>query len=323
MGSPVVSIIMATYNREEWLPNAMESVLNQTYQDWELIIWDDGSQDDTREVVASYKDKRIHYHYAKNHGMSYALNQALKLVNGIYIAFLDDDDEWFPDKLDFQVNVMQDYPEIDILFTNFYNINTYLSKKGQCFEQHREVLKKIKIKEIISDTYLVISGIPEQLLKSNIILPSSVMMKRSCYQKTGNFKEDLRNAMDLEYWWRLGLSNAQFAYTDRVLLNRYKQPDSLSRENPITYLNHIKALGYCLDWTLTSDRKDLIPSFKPAYLSVWQELIRIYALQGDRKQAIMAFNNSIAHGLSWRATYLIIVAILGSTFTNLVHKRES
>jgi len=76
--NPLVTIILTTYNRAEWLKGSIESVLNQSYTNWELIIWNDGSVDDTELVVKSFTDNRIKYYYELNHGMSYGLNNAIK-----------------------------------------------------------------------------------------------------------------------------------------------------------------------------------------------------------------------------------------------------
>lgn len=103
--SPLVSIIMATYNRAHLLPRAINSVLNQSYQNFELIIVDDGSADNTDEVVKSFEDKRIVYcKLERNKGVSAARNRGLNLARGDYITTLDDDDEFLPQALETAVN---------------------------------------------------------------------------------------------------------------------------------------------------------------------------------------------------------------------------
>ena len=96
MSSPKVTVVIPTYNRAHLIKDAVESVLNQTYQDFELIVIDDGSTDNTREVLAVYKDK-LTYIYQENQGRSSARNHGIELAQGEYIAFLDSDDVWFPD----------------------------------------------------------------------------------------------------------------------------------------------------------------------------------------------------------------------------------
>ena len=103
----MVSIIMPTYNRAHILPRAIESVLNQSYQNFELIIIDDGSSDDTYRVMKSYKDQRIRYiRYTENYGQSHARNVGINMAKGEYIAFLDSDNEWIPSHLEARVNLL-------------------------------------------------------------------------------------------------------------------------------------------------------------------------------------------------------------------------
>lgn len=95
---PSVSVIITTYNRANLVSRAIDSVLNQTYKDFELIIIDDGSTDNTKSLIDSYlqKDKRIVYFYQENKGWPSALNKGIELSKGEYIAFLDSDNEWLP-----------------------------------------------------------------------------------------------------------------------------------------------------------------------------------------------------------------------------------
>src|SRR5258705_10332336 len=105
---PKVSVIIPTYNRAECLRSAITNVLNQTFQDFEIVVVDDSSQDHTREVVNSLDDKRIKYiRHERNKGVAAARNTGVSNAKGDYIAFLDDDDEWFPEKLKKQCAVLE------------------------------------------------------------------------------------------------------------------------------------------------------------------------------------------------------------------------
>lgn len=104
----LVSIIMPAYNCEKYIAEAIRSVLAQTYSNWELLIVDDCSTDDTEAIVASFEDKRIHYQRnAQNKGAALTRNEALKIAQGKYIAFLDADDLWAPEKLEKQIAFME------------------------------------------------------------------------------------------------------------------------------------------------------------------------------------------------------------------------
>ena len=109
MIEPLVSIIMPAYNSEKYISESIESVIKQTYQNWELLITDDKSQDSTRTIVKSYskKDPRIKLFFnSENGGAGVARNNSIKEANGRFIAFLDADDIWLPEKLEKQINFM-------------------------------------------------------------------------------------------------------------------------------------------------------------------------------------------------------------------------
>ena len=122
-GAPLVSIIMNCYNGEQYLRFAIESVIAQTYSNWEIIFWDNQSTDSSAEIFKSYKDNRFKYYYAKKHSVLYdARNYAIKKCNGELIAFLDVDDAWLSDKLKIQVALMQD-ENIGLSCTNYMMLN--------------------------------------------------------------------------------------------------------------------------------------------------------------------------------------------------------
>ncbi len=109
--APLVTVVIPAYNREKFLPETIESVRTQTFQDWELIIVDDGSTDDTATIVSqlSKTDHRIRYIWQQNSERAVARNRGIKESRGAYIAFLDSDDLWLPNKLEKQVNtIMRD-----------------------------------------------------------------------------------------------------------------------------------------------------------------------------------------------------------------------
>ena len=111
MAIPSVSIVLPTYNRAATLPRAVESVLSQSYSDFELIIVDDGSSDQTKEVISKYKDQRIRYVYQNNSGASAARNAGIQLARASYVAFQDSDDEWLADKLRAQMGILLARPQ--------------------------------------------------------------------------------------------------------------------------------------------------------------------------------------------------------------------
>jgi len=184
--NPLVSVLMPTYNREKYLPEAIESVLNQTYTTFELLIVDDGSTDDTEEAVKPYlSDRRVKYYYKSNGGQSSGRNFGFQRSRGSYICFLDSDNKWLPNKLELCVCAAIKNPEYDV----FYGDNIAIDSKGK--ELHKVTMKRY-------------SGIiTAELLKDNFVTINTSMLSRECYETMGGLNENFLRAPDYEFWLRL------------------------------------------------------------------------------------------------------------------------
>ncbi|MBI4358762.1 MAG: glycosyltransferase family 2 protein, partial [Candidatus Omnitrophica bacterium] len=184
-----VSVILCTYNRVGYLKEAIESVVAQTFTDWELILVNDGSTDETEEMVRPYlkSERRIRYFKKNNESCSAsARNYGLSHVRGKYVAFLDDDDRWLPKKLELQVNLMESRPEIGWCYTRF---QIYLEEEGK--------LKPTKsFPEFLPTTF-------EELFRA-FVPPSTVLMRKSCLDQAGWFNPKFRHSEDFDMWLRFG-----------------------------------------------------------------------------------------------------------------------
>lgn len=184
---PAVSVIIPTYNREKLVYKAINSVLQQTFSDFELIIVDDASIDQTKAIVNQFEDIRIRYFcHGKNEGVGAARNTGIAKAQGCYIAFLDSDDEWLPDKLEKQVLRFKDVPEqVGALYTWL-----------QIIDEH-EITEKLRRPSLRGK-------IEQDLLYSNFIgTPSTLMIKREFLKKTEKFDTRLRCCEDWDMWLQL------------------------------------------------------------------------------------------------------------------------
>jgi len=189
MEKNLVSVITPTYNRGELFKETIQSVLNQTYHNFEYIIIDDGSTDNTKEIVQSFQDKRIKYINQQHVGTpASGRNNGIRIAKGEYIAFLDSDDVWFPQKLEIQLNEFQKNAEILILATNGIIIP---------LQPYRKYLS-IKKDLVVSFRDLIIN-------KKNPIINSTVLIKRTAIEAVGLIDEEpfLRASEDFDYWLRV------------------------------------------------------------------------------------------------------------------------
>lgn len=208
-----VSVIIPTYNRAHVISRAIRSVLNQTFQNWELIIVDDGSNDNTEEVVRSFSDPRILYiHHQSNRGASAARNTGIQLARGRYIAFLDSDDEWLPEKLEKQLRVLESSDkDVGAVYTGAIFIDE---------ESGRQRIKRPQAKGRI---------LMEELAYNPIGSASRVMIKRECFAKCGSFDEDFPPLEDWDMWIRLA-ERYTIDYVDEALVKYFEHSGSLSSE---------------------------------------------------------------------------------------------
>lgn len=233
--SPRVSIILPTYNRIHCVRRSISSVLVQSYRDFELIIWDDGSTDGTDKWLQEYDDSRIRYFYAENHGVSYARNRAIEQSLGDVIAFIDSDDEWLPNKLELQISLLDDH-QVDFISGNYLNVD---EQTGEI-----ETVNNFGPSGAIPSGILLNGSQIDALFlrnQSSITIPS-VVCKKDLFQKFGRFNEGLRNAEDKEIYWRFILADVKFLFSEQVLYNRYKLYQSLENYSLDYRENQIKSL---------------------------------------------------------------------------------
>ena len=120
---PLVSVIMNCYNGERYLKNSIQSVLNQDYKNWELIFWDNKSQDGSKKIFNGFKDKRLKYYRAKKFTNLYAArNLAIKKAKGDILTFLDVDDLWLSEKLSKQVFFFEKNKKAELVYSNYFNL---------------------------------------------------------------------------------------------------------------------------------------------------------------------------------------------------------
>ena len=309
---PLVSVILPTYNRAALLSRAINSVMAQTYPNWELMIWDDGSIDQTADLIRAYTESRVRNYFAANHGVSYARNRAVEVTQGEYIAFLDSDDEWSADKLALQLDMLQKHPQIDVLFADFWNITQKFNSAQRTFQEYAAGMDYLDKQPIGEHGYIITSGLSESLAKGNFIATDTIILRRRVVEYAGLFNEQLRNSEDFELWWRLALTGLCFGYIDKPLLTRYKLNSNLSSASLQASQNTLKALDLCLQEAVSKGRSDLVPHLNTPYRNAWQNMILLSGQAGDRKGAGDAFLQSLKYGFRPGSVRLLLTALIQS-----------
>ncbi|NLX50081.1 MAG: glycosyltransferase family 2 protein [Methanospirillum sp.] len=205
LDAPTVSVVLPTYNRAPLLPRAIESVLVQTWTDFELIVVDDGSSDDTASVMASFTDARVRYvRYEENRGANHARNVGIREARGRYIAFQDSDDDWFPEKLKKNMAVFTSSgPEVGVVYSGYW-------KYVDSHENRIYIpLPWVKRRD---------GWIHEELLRNNFVTTQAAVVRRECFETSGFWLEGLPGKQEWELFLRIS-RDYQFRFIDEPLLN--------------------------------------------------------------------------------------------------------
>ena len=216
--TPKVSVVMATYNCTEYISEAIDSVLSQTMKDFEIIIVDDGSTDNTPEILDKYLNnyKNIKYFYQENRGLAIARNHAIKESCGKYVAFLDADDMWFPNRLEVGVNILDNNPNVGLVHAN----DLMITENGE------EIIRKDKRNPILLSGYIA-----QNLLFRKIhIRGGTVLFRTICLEKVGVLDENLTRigVEDRDLWYRI-LREYKAQFVDETIAYYRIRQNSLSK----------------------------------------------------------------------------------------------
>ncbi|MCC5810381.1 MAG: glycosyltransferase, partial [Ectothiorhodospiraceae bacterium] len=192
--NPLISVVTPTYNRADYLGEAIESVLAQTYQHFEMLVVDDGSTDQTPELMRRFaSDSRIRYFQQENQGQSVARNRGIEESKGEFICFLDSDNAWLPDKLESSLAHLKAHPEADVVYGDCITID--------------EVGKEISRKNMKRHS----GNITAKLLKDNFVSMNTTMTRSELIKAVGGFNPADRYAEDYGLWLRVS-SRGSFLY---------------------------------------------------------------------------------------------------------------
>jgi len=305
-----VNVVIPTYNRAHLIRKAVQSVLDQSYQDFEIIIVDDASTDNTEEAVRSLKDERIRYiRHEKNKGAGAARNTGIRAANGEYIAFQDSDDEWLPEKLEKQMKVFENAPpEVGVVYTGFWRI------------------EKNKKNYIPSSWIIQKNGnIHKELLKGNFIGTPATLIKRECFKKVGLFEEYIPAREDWELWIRIS-KYYEFKYIPEPLMISYYTSGSVNEKSIIASIN-------ILEFIINKHYKNFAKHKKilsKHYFNIGFNLCSIGYLSKGKKYLIKAIK---IYPLDIKYSLMLIISVFGQKalstvvevyrkFKNIIYKEK-
>ncbi len=231
MRNPKVSVFIPAYNHEKYIGETIQSVLDQTFQDFELIIINDGSTDHTGEEILKFQDDRIRYYSQENRGLTATLNRGIELAQGEYFNFLPSDDVFLPEKLEIQLEAFGESEDIGVVFSYQHVIDG----------EGREV-KDDPIVDWFTVSYKTKEEIFPALFERDFLSVPTALIKTECFKRVGLFDESLKTAQDYDLWMRI-LKDYDMRLVKKPLLKLRWHGENLTyRATPETELERAKVL---------------------------------------------------------------------------------
>lgn len=260
---PLVTILIPAYNASPYISESLESALGQTYEALEIMVVDDGSTDNTEELVREFGDKVV-YLKKENGGPSSARNYGIARAKGEYIAFLDADDLWYPEKIAIQIEAFQNEPELGMTYCNMQPINK------------EDVLTYVKpYPEAVSQRF---SGdVFYKLFMFNFIPTPTVMVKKEVFEKAGLFPEHLRFSEDYHMWLRI-CAYYKARHIDQVLAYRRIHQGQASNDLDELYKGELRVIRDIIE-NLRDSKPNLIDYQQDRMFSLAYDY-GIYTLKG-------------------------------------------
>ena len=276
------SIVIPVYNKEKFVPKTIESVLCQNFTDFEIIIVNDGSTDQSEAKILEFKDSRIHYYSKKNEGVAVARNFGIEKATADYICFLDADDFWLPNYLETMHRFISELPEQQV-FASAIEIET----KNKTIPAHYSIPQKSEFE--IVDFF-------EASQKECVLWTSSACIHKSVFEKVGTFDTKIKHGEDTELWIRIGLQ-FPIVFIHKILARYVYDYESVSRNSNYFFESY------------TFEKYALEEKKNPA-LKKYMDLNRFSAIiksniNNDWKSSMEIFSGIDIKNLSWKKRILL------------------
>ncbi len=287
---PLISVVIPSFNYARYVGQAIESVLSQTFTDFELTVIDDGSRDETRAVVTRYTDSRLRYVYQENSGLSATRNNGFAMTSGEFIAYLDADDLWLPHKLERQVERVKDDPGVGLVSGGYYL-------------QDEETGARTERRSVLEGNVL------HRVAIENVVAGSATtsLLRRSVLERTGLFDTTLRACEDWDLWLRVARVT-RFAYVDEPIAVLRRHRTNMSSESMRMRLCLTRVLDrFYRSPDLPPDIRRLEPRARAvAHLTMAKLAVRL----GHRREAVADLARAIWLQPSWPDPYLVLSSVV-------------
>lgn len=300
--SPTVSVVIPTYNAADLLPDTVESVLNQTYRDFELIVVDDGSTDETPQVMEVYMDD-VRYIRKENGGSASARNRGIREAKGQYVALLDADDLWLPEKLECQMEQFEAQPDLAWSYTDWIHVD---AETGDTLYQGSQVMDYRG------------GDVLRPLLVRLFIPPSTEVIRRDVFEEVGTYDESELHRISEDWEFTLRVAERYpVGYVDRPLAKRRHHPD---KKTATMDLDHaFKSRRAIIEKTVRRNPDRLASVHDSALANLHTRIGSKWLNREERGRARDLFGTAIRHDPTfWRAWMYGVAAFLPRTLLRVL-----
>lgn len=296
---PLVSVIIPAYNAETTLEETLLSVFGQSYKNYEVLVYNDGSTDNTNLILDKYED-RIKLYAGANKGVSYARNYLIDNSKGEYIAFLDADDVWHLNYLQYQVQMLQKHNHVGLVFSRFSS-----------FRNTKDLhLLTSETSSPLDCSFCSPLALMKTIQRQSLIIQASfVLIRRSTLAKlpTPFFPEDLQRCEDRYFWYSLLLNGVEFCHLNTTLGGYRFSENSLSADKLSIYLDEAKAHKKLLSLPVEAKYDSLLSEIRKQLTSSYRQVGKLYMGIEDRKSARYYFAISLLNKLSVKSLIMLFL----------------
>lgn len=303
----MISVVIPLYNKEKQIACTLQSVFEQTFQNFEIVIVDDGSTDNSVEEVEKFDDSRIRLIHQTNAGVSAARNRGIEEASGELIAFLDADDVWMPEYLATQYGLYQKYPECSVYACNY----EFRDSEGKVTPT---IIRKLPFEgeDGILSNYFEVARCSHPPLWT-----SAVVVKKSAIQAIGGFPLGIKSGEDLLTWARLAVSGT-IAYSIKSLAVFVRDEGLFNKDQQLRVPEKEDIVGLELE-KLYNINRHIIGLNK--YVALWHKMrTRIFIDKKDRKKAIKECLISMKYNMNVKILVFLVLIFLPSSFSRKVFK---
>ncbi len=299
---PLISIIMNCLNGEKYLKEAIDSVYAQTYKNWEIVFWDNASTDKSAEIARSYDQRLRYFRSEETVPLGEARNWAIEKAKEEYIAFLDCDDVWLPEKLERQSPLLENNKGIEILYSNAYVCDENLHSRDTFFDLNHPYRGNIFL----------------SLLSGNFVPCMTVIMKKKILQEAGGFNPEYSISEEYDLFLRIAEKGHEFDFIDEPLAKYRIHQMGLSKNYERAHREWLNVISSCIKRhpELLDKHKSRM---KKIFSQIYYELAYNYFLDRRTNLAKKYLRISLAYSITTpKAFFLFLITFFGNRISSAV-----